>query len=53
MAICRHWKRGHCQLGDRCGFQHPGEEIFEIPTSDQGHHEMHIRGHADRMIRVS
>lgn len=22
-AVCRHWKRGHCKLGDECHFAHP------------------------------
>lgn len=29
MAICRHWKRGHCKLGNECGFHHPTEEVSE------------------------
>ena len=50
MAICRHWKRGHCQMGSKCGFQHPRVKLSDIETSDQGYH---VRGHSERMIRVS
>jgi len=50
MAICRHWKRGHCQMGSKCGFQHPKEKLSDIQTSDQGYH---VRGHSERMVRVS
>jgi hypothetical protein len=52
MAICRHWKRGRCHLGDECGFQHPTERPHELPTSDGGYDEVHFLGHAERMSRV-
>lgn len=31
MAICRHWNRGHCKLGNECGFHHPTEEVRKYP----------------------
>jgi hypothetical protein len=51
MAICRHWKRGRCHLGDECGFQHPTERAHELPTSNGGYDEVHFLGHAERMSR--
>lgn len=34
-AVCRHWKRGACNRGDKCSFLHP-ENSFQPPT--QGVH---------------
>jgi hypothetical protein len=27
VALCRHWERGHCALGERCNFAHGSNEL--------------------------
>jgi len=33
-ALCRHWERGHCALGDACNFAHGSKELR--PVQDRG-----------------
>ena len=31
MSVCRHYEKGYCWRGDKCGFSHPKKIIFTLP----------------------
>lgn len=34
-AVCRHWARGYCQLGEQCKFAHPAQQTTATEYSSQ------------------